>query len=371
MKIKHHPLSSQTPGTTRQVVSFHYGPAGGAKVYIQSSLHADEIPGMLVVHHLRRALAELENTNRLLAEFVVVPVANPIGLAQSLLRTPHGRFELDTGENFNRSYPTLIDAVWMAVKDRLTDRADHNVRIIREAIRAAVADVQPQDELGSMRKTLLALACDADVVLDLHCDSEAVIHLYTGSPLWEQAEPLARYLGAEASLLATDSGDNPFDEACSQIWWQLAEKARNAHSVPLACFSATVELRGSVDVGHDSAAEDAQAMLNFFTHRGLIAGDAPALPPLKQPATPLAGTDVITAPISGVVVFARAPGNWIAKGDVVAEVINPLTAEVCTLTSATDGLLFARESQRYAKPGMRLAKIAGNVPLRSGKLLSP
>ena len=64
-----------------------------------------------------------------------------------------------------------------------------------------------------MRRALMRLACDADVVLDLHCDSDAVLHLYTGTPLWPQCEPLARYMGAYATLLATESGDNPFDEA--------------------------------------------------------------------------------------------------------------------------------------------------------------
>ena len=78
-------------------MSFHYGPAGsGRKVYIQASLHADELPGMLVAHHLRQKLLALEAQGALLGEVVVVPVANPIGLAQTLLRAPHGRFDLAT-----------------------------------------------------------------------------------------------------------------------------------------------------------------------------------------------------------------------------------------------------------------------------------
>ena len=95
MQIQKHPLLSTYVGTHREIVSFHYGAAGtGEKVYIQSSLHADELPGMLVAHHLRQRLATLEVAGRLRGEVVVVPVANPIGVGQSALLTNIGRFEV-------------------------------------------------------------------------------------------------------------------------------------------------------------------------------------------------------------------------------------------------------------------------------------
>ena len=72
-----HQLPVTVPGTTRQIHSFHYGPADGVgKVYIQSSLHADELPGMLVVWHLKRRLLRLEAAGLLRGAVVLVPVAN-------------------------------------------------------------------------------------------------------------------------------------------------------------------------------------------------------------------------------------------------------------------------------------------------------
>jgi uncharacterized protein len=60
MQTRNHPLIAPVLGTAREIVSFHYGtPGGNQKVYIQSSLHADELPGMLVSWTLRRKLAEL------------------------------------------------------------------------------------------------------------------------------------------------------------------------------------------------------------------------------------------------------------------------------------------------------------------------
>ena len=92
------------------------------------------------------------------------------------------------------------------------DDCDHGTRVTRNIG-------------GFSNDTLLGLACDADVVLDLHADTEAIVHLYTETPYWPQAEVLARCLGSQVNLLAQGSGSAcSFDEACSQPWWQLAER---------------------------------------------------------------------------------------------------------------------------------------------------
>ena len=374
MKTKKHPLLSTYVGTNREIVSFHYGGEGqGEKIYIQASLHADELPGMLVAHHLRRRFAELETAGKIRGEIVVVPVANPVGLAQTLLHSQVGRFEMATGENFNRHYPAMYPAVVDGLEAKLGADSKANARVIREEMLHQLDSLAPKTELESMRRALLRLSCDADVVLDLHCDSDAVLHLYTGTPMWPQCEPLARYMGAYATLLATESGDNPFDEACSQTWWQLADhfKDRSAEiPIPMACLSVTVELRSQTDVNHTLASQDAENIIAFLIHRGVIDGVAPPMLELKYSATPLAGSEAISSPVSGVVAFLKKPGDWIQSGDVLAEVINPITAEICELVSHTDGVLYALENRYFATAGMRLAKVAGAKAFRSGKLLS-
>ena len=371
MHTEHHALRGSPLGTRREVVSFHHGPADtGRKVYIQAGLHADELPGMLVAQHLRTRLAALEGEGRLRGEVVVVPVANPIGIGQTVLLAHEGRFELGSGENFNRHYPALFEKVVPLLEGRLGDDAAANVVAIRAALRAALATLPVETELASLRHTLLGLACDAEVVLDLHCDAESLIHLYTGTALWPQAEPLARYTGARASLLASESGDNPFDEACSQTWWQLEAHFRGRHPVPMGCLSVTLELRGEADVDHALATADADALIAFLTHRGLIDGPAPPLPPLLEPATPLDGTDVLKAPISGVVVYRRALGERVRAGDVLLELLDPIEGTLHPVATRSDGLFFARDSQRYARAGRSIAKVAGAVAVRSGKLSS-
>ena len=373
MQTQHHPLLSPAPGTQRELVSLHFGtPASlgsGRKAYIQASLHADELPGMLAAHHLRLKLAALEAAGRLQGEVILVPMANPIGLSQWLLHGHLGRFDAMSGENFNRHYPNQIEAAALAAEPELGQDAASNVRLLRRELQKAVAAAPVETELQSLRRTLMALSCDADIVLDLHCDAQAVLHLYTETPCWPDCEPLQRYLGSRLTLLAQDSGDNPFDEACSQVWWKWQQRFGGRFPIPQACLAVTVELRGAADVEHETAALDAQNIIDFLAFRGFVEGPVPTMPEAVGDARPLAGSMPIKATTAGVLTFLRQPGETVRAGDVLAHVIDPITAEVCELTSPVDGLLFARDFLRFATAGMRVAKVAGQQALRSGKLL--
>src|ERR1700712_2720344 len=264
MKTIRHLLTQNTPGVAIELQSLHFGtPGKGPKATLQAALHADEIPGLLVAHHLRARLAALEAEGRIVGEIVLVPVANPIGLAQRVLQSVEGRFDLTSGENFNRHYADLFDTVAARIDGKLTFDATLNVALIRDELREAAAALPARSALESLRRTLLGLSIDADIVLDLHCDSQAVLHLYTETSAWPRVEPLARFLGAQAALLADVSGDHPFDEACSTLSPRLAAHFGAATPLPGACVAVTVELRGEADVTHEWARRDADALIDY------------------------------------------------------------------------------------------------------------
>lgn len=375
MILNRHRLTSPAPGTARELHSLHFGTAGARpKATIQASLHADEVPALLVAHHLRARLAALEAQGLLHGEVVLVPVANPIGLSQRLLQAHQGRFDLASGENFNRHYADVVPRACDLVASQLVGDVDANVALVRTALRGACDELPAETELQSLRRVLLGLAIDADVVLDLHCDNEAVLHLYTATELWPAVEPLARLLGAEVSLLADESGDHPFDEACSTVWSRLAallsERLGRPVELPAACVAVTVELRGETDVRHDLAAADAEALIEYLAVRGFVARTPAPLPALKREPTPLAGSIPVVTPHGGVLVFLRDPGDTVRRGEHIADLVDPLSGSVTRLASPADGVLYARESQRFATAGRRVAKIAGREAVRSGKLLS-
>jgi predicted deacylase len=151
MQTKTHTLISPSIGTTRHVLSFHYGPGGGEKIYIQSSLHADELPGMLVAWRLRRQLAEFEAAGKLHGEVVIVPVSNPIGLNQNMHGTLLGRFELNSGHNFNRNFHDLAALIAPRIEGRLSGDSNANKLAVRRAMREALDEQKPQTELESQR----------------------------------------------------------------------------------------------------------------------------------------------------------------------------------------------------------------------------
>ncbi|CAB3791156.1 hypothetical protein LMG28688_03250 [Paraburkholderia caffeinitolerans] len=370
MQTHHHPLIAPALGTARQVTSFHYGQPGGKKVYVQASLHADELPGMLTAWALRRKLAALEAAGKLRGEVVVVPVANPIGLNQRWLGHLIGRFESNTAQNFNRNFYDLTALVLPRIESRLGPDADANRDAIRTAMGEALATQTPKTEIESQRLALQRLSYDADIVLDLHCDWEAAMHIYTNPELWPEVEPLARYLDAKASLLALDSVGNPFDEIHSFCWSELRERFGQRFPIPHSSISVTVELRSQRDVSHEFAEHDAQAIVEYLTGYGVIDGAAAPLPPLAHPATPLAGTEPIVAPASGVIVFRAECGAWIEAGAPIADIVDPLTDTLTTLHAGVSGVMYARHSARFATAGMEVARIAGDKPIRTGSLLS-
>jgi uncharacterized protein len=169
-------LPSTGIGTSSHLLVHRYLPSKvqihPLKIYIQSSLHADEIPGLLVSHHLIRLLDQAQRLQQINHEIVIIPFANPLGLNQYILGSHIGRFSMASGVNFNRDWPDLSHGLIKELKDKLlVDDPKHNVK----AIRAAMKDLIKRDRSNSvevhMKRLLYEIACDADIVLDLHCDN--------------------------------------------------------------------------------------------------------------------------------------------------------------------------------------------------------
>ncbi|MEE4301446.1 MAG: succinylglutamate desuccinylase/aspartoacylase family protein [Pseudomonadales bacterium] len=345
-------------------------PGARPKAYLQAGLHAGELPGMLVLRELARRLAEAAARGALIGEVILVPMANPIGLAQRRFGVLQGRFEEVSGENFNRGWPDVTEAVVWRIDGSLVMDPASNVATIRSAISAEAAAIDAQRPVDRLRRGLFSLACDADLVLDLHADDEALVHLYTGPALWPRAEPLAAELDARAVLLCEASGGGPFDEACSAPWWALAPRFPGL-PIPPACFAATVELRSNNEVEQRLVEDDAAALERFLRHEGVVAGEVRAAPRLLCEATQLTAMQQLRAPAEGVVIYRARLGDRVRRGEVVASLVDPLgdSVDVC---AETEGVLFARHDQRYAWPGKVIGKIAGSevLPERTGNLLT-
>ena len=367
--VERYSLTHGSPGTKREVLVHRYGQdATGGKAYLQASIHADETPALLTLHHLLRLLDRAERDSAITGEIVIVPYANPIGLDQFVNAGHTGRYELAGGGNFNRNWPDLSDAVIERLRGQLTDDESANIAKVRQALRETVESLPVASELDSLRKTLAGLAIDSDIVLDLHCDDDALMHLYILETHWPDASDLAAELGCRAILLSDDSGGGPFDECCSTPWLRL-KAAFPDRPIPPACLGGTVELRGRPDVSEELAHSDAQGLYRTLQHKGFIAGDPGPAPEALCEATLLTACEVLKSPATGVLSYMVATGDIVRKGDIVAWLIDPAAEDPeagrQAIRAGTDGLVLSRRVKKYVRAGWSVAKIVGDVPLQS------
>lgn len=365
------PLLGNSPGTERHLLVHRFGaPGSGPKAYLQASIHADETPAMLTLHHLARLLTAADAEGAVRGEIVLVPYANPIGLAQFINGDHSGRYDMAGGGNFNRNWPDLFEGLPEALEGKLGADPAANVAAVRAALLAALEGQQAGSEMQSLRLTLARLAADADLVLDVHCDDEALMHLFLIPAHWPQGAPLAAELGCAAVMLAEDSGGGSFDECFSTPWTKLQTHFPD-HPIPPACLSATVELRGYGDVSDELAEGDARALFRSLQHLGHLAGDpGPAPAPLCD-ATPLEGVEFLRAERAGILAYRVALGDRVKKGDIVAWQVDPAAedpeAARHPLRAGTDGLVLSRRTRKYVAPGNSVGKIVGAEPLPGRK----
>ena len=368
-------LLQSTPGTERNLTVYRFGrPGARPKVYLQAAIHANELPGVMALHHLLPMLDKAQADGRIRGEIVVVPSCNPIGYSQFLNAQHLGRFHFLGRDNFNRNHFDLSEAVAARVKGKLGPDADANVEMIRTAALASLRAIRPGNEITSWRKALLGLSIDADIVLDLHCDAEAALHLFISARDIEPAKVLAADLGVEACLhnapyptALTFSGVN------GALWARLQERFPD-HPIPSACFSSTVEYRGQAKVTDEQGAADARNLYRYLVRRRAISGNAGRLPRAKCAITPISGMDVGYAPVTGMLTYKAEAGARVRKGQVICEVIDPIAGDPRrrhALKSAAAGVLFSRRPNgALVYPGQVLYRIAGPLELPHRKGLS-
>jgi len=361
------PLVPVAPGTRRSLTVRRYGrPGARPKVYLQAALHANELPGILVLHHLTQLLEAADARGQVTGEVVLVPTANPIGLAQNVNGRHLGRMELGGGGNFNRGHPQFADKAAARIGNRLTDDAQRNVAIVREALLAAAAALPERTEFEHLRKRLAMHAVDADVVLDLHSHGEAVLYLYMGKAYWPAWADLPAQLGCRRVLLWETDDGHSFDEAMSAPWLALAKRFPD-RPIPPSCLGVTVELRGHNQISDAVNRADAENLFRFLQRRKVVAGDPGPLPQAVGDPAPVDGIDHARAPMAGLVLYRKELGDMVKAGETVAEVVDPLADDPAKarapVVARTDGMFFGRDIDRLVRPGDPFITISGLQPM--------
>ena len=369
-------LVGDTPGRSTELNYFRIGPAGAAKkVYLQAALHADEQPGILILHHLLQLLRDADNVGELNAQFVLFPMVNPLGMGDIEFGQHQGRYNRSSGVNHNRDWPVLYDALDRELADRLGADATENISLIRSALREWAANLPQVTAFEQWRKCLTSEACDADYVFDVHCDDDALVHIFSVPQLTENMQQLANWTGAAATLLAEESGGGSFDEVWPAIWLRLAGESPDK-PIPLSVVSCTLEYRGEYDTFDKLNQQDAQNLYGYFQEQGLIGGELIGHKGKAATPTDLRATEYLRAPQAGLLAYCVEPGDRVEKGDRIADLIQ-LDGEGAfvartPLLAGTSGQVISRRSHKYVWANANVAKIVGTEVLESrrGNLLS-
>lgn len=368
-------LAGDVPGLSTELCWYTAGPDNAkTRIHLQAALHADEQPGTMVLHHLLPRLRDADAAGQLRAHFTVFPSVNPLGLANRSLRHHIGRYDTETGVNYNRRWPDLYPLIAERLRGALGADAGANIATIRNAVLGWI-DAQPVGTAPQQLRLLtLRSAVQADIVLDLHCDDESLKHIFTSPELMPGLQDLADWMGVAATLTAEDSGGGSFDEVLPSLY-RKARQANADHPIPVGAETATLEYRGRSDVSDPIGAEDAANLFGFFAGRGLVAAD-PGLRPGAAPGpTPFEATEVLRVDAPGLLAYRVELGERVSKGQPVADLIAMDGPDAFLgrrpVLAGTDGFVLSRVSAKYVRRGTGIAKIVGSqvLPARAGAYL--
>jgi predicted deacylase len=368
-------LAGDAPGNTTEFTWYAIGPADAPeKVHLQAALHADEHPGTMVLHHLLPMLRQADDQNLLRARFNVMPVVNPLGLRHFSFDRHIGRYDPRTGVNHNRRWPDLFPLIRSQLSGRLNEDERFNVNLIRKSVAQWIDSQQPRTAAEQLRLLILKECHDAEFVLDLHCDDDSLPYIYTSPELMPELQDLSDWMGAAATLTATDSGGGSFDEVLPQLYRKVAQ-ANPGKPVPMATATATLEYRGQADVFDTHGADDARRLWGFLCGRNLIDADAGLRPPATPGGVPFEATDIVRVDRPGLLAYRVELGDHVSRGEPIADLIAMDGPEAymarTPILAGTDGFVLSRASQKYVTRGEGIAKIVGTtvLPGRKGAYL--
>jgi predicted deacylase len=368
-------IIGDTPGASTTLCWYTAGPADAVtRVHLQAALHADEQPGTMALHHLLPRLRDADSAGQLKAHFTIFPSVNPLGLATWSLRHHIGRYDVETGINYNRRWPDLYPLVAEAIAGKLGTDAGANVAVIRQAVADWIDTQRPGSAIQQLRLLVLKSAAASDIVLDLHCDDDSLKHIFTSPELMPGLQDLADWMGVAATLTAQDSGGGSFDEVLPSLY-RKAQLANPSHPIPAAAETATLEYRGRADSFDAFGKDDAAGLFGFFASRRLIDTDPGPRPQPVPGPTPFEATEVLRVDAPGLLAYRVELGDRVAKGQSIADLIAMDGPEAFIarrpIVAGTDGFVLSRVSGKYVKRGAAIAKIVGTevLPARAGGYL--
>jgi predicted deacylase len=304
------------------VAIFRFGaPSARPKIYMQAAMHADELLGCVALDLLIEKLLDSERNDLVVGEIILVPFANPVGLAQSIAGTTLGRFDLQSGSNFNLGWPRLLPSpIEHPAGDAPPPRPKERIRAdMAEVLRTATAVTA----LGRLRLRLLQEAYDSDIALDLHCAPNAAAFAFMQSCHWPGQRALAAALNLRWVLYADAPSSTSFEDTLTAPWLAAGVNP----DTPPGCIACTVELQNVAHSNESQAQRNATGLYLYLQLAGAVLGPERQLSEWNGRAVPYNDIVSVAADRGGLLILSVNIGDIVSEGQVVAQILEPCPAE--------------------------------------------
>jgi uncharacterized protein len=337
------PVRTLASGNVLHIPVYRFKGGPGKKVYIQANIHGPEVAGIPAAYRLVELLKEQEIIH---GSVTVVPSINPVALDLKVNGLSVGYADPNeyTVGNFNRIYqmlvknkpaeetppdPTLPQKVVLEdfVSAHLASDPAVIVADFKAELMKALSDLKAKKGRTGLRfglqlaLTVQEMAQDADLIVDLHTDARAIYYGYS----FEQTIPSFHIFDIPYLILVSpDDFDGVFDEAFLIPWVKLQrafkKAGRELEWQDLDQEAITLELGSAETIDRARVEEDAQRMLNYLRHKGVLPGT------VRPPTQPLyrcefTDRDNYYAPAGGLLYWHKQPGDAVETGDTVATIL--------------------------------------------------
>jgi predicted deacylase len=276
--ITKHTLQKLVSGDALRITSFVFqGTQPGPLIYLQGNLHGPEIFGTVLLVKLinyLRAISCIKGT------LTLVPQANPIGVQAQTYGMIHGRWNAQTGNDWNRIF----------------SKTEGN------GIEAVLA------------RTLISLAKDHDAVLDIHTSgTHAIPHTYVSRAACDTFNALGC---AYHIVYNKEDYYGAFDET---LW-----KIHDAEGKKIS--TATWEASSHITVYEKDIEERLVDIINFLSSLGMLENSKkihshPTCVSMKQ-------TQWLFSPCAGYITWKKSAGEFIQKSEQYASIYEPWSGKI-------------------------------------------
>ncbi|HYE77301.1 MAG TPA: succinylglutamate desuccinylase/aspartoacylase family protein [bacterium] len=273
----------------------------GPVVGITAGVHGDEVSGMETV---LRFLAELD-PHQVAGTVVIAPVLNPTGYRHNQRNV----FEDDT--DLNRVFPGRKEG--STAEQVAFHLFEHLLRKLDFAI-----DIHDAGKLHSLLPHTRINVDDQD-----HCTS--------------CTREMGLLYGTELVLERSGAAG------------MMAIEARRLLRLPVL----TVEVGGANNLRDHFIERGLRGLRNFLISQGMLEGEL-ELPEFQFALKERTG---IPAPLSGIIRFHANLGDGVAKGDVLADIRDPLTGRLETVEAPGTGVVFSRKMAARVEEGDSIGSV--------------